>query len=285
MAAVTMILAALLLLLLPAAVIVVGARHWAAGTRALRARLEAARQHLHPARVDFQELASLPAPVQRYLRAVLTEGQPMVAAVRVQHQGSFNLGGASDRWRPFNSEQQVITQRPGFDWDGTISMMPGVSVRVHDAYVAGEGIMHAAMFGLFPVVDLRGSTDLAEGELMRFLAEAAWYPTALLPSQGVRWEAVDEGAARATLADGTVAVTLLFRFGEDGMIDTVAAAARGRMVGSEVIPTPWQARVWNYEQRARMQVPLQGEVAWLTEAGAHPYWRGRITTIRHDFAD
>lgn len=46
--------------------------------------------------------------------------------------------------------------------------------------------------------DLRGALgEVAQGELMRFFAEAAWYPTALLPSQGVRWQAVDDTSARA----------------------------------------------------------------------------------------
>lgn len=35
-------------------------------------------------------------------------------------------------------------------------MMPGLKVRVHDAYVAGEGILHAAILGLFTVVELGG---------------------------------------------------------------------------------------------------------------------------------
>lgn len=61
-------------------------------------------------------------------------------------------------------------------------MLPGLPARVHDAYVAGEGILHASLLGLFTVADLRGTDYIAEGELMRFFAEAAWYPTALLPS-------------------------------------------------------------------------------------------------------
>jgi hypothetical protein len=68
---------------------------------------------------------------------------------------------------------------------------PGLPVRVHDAYVAGEGVLNARVLGLVSVVDMRGTGEVAEGELMRFFAEAAWYPTALLPSQGVRWQAVD----------------------------------------------------------------------------------------------
>src|SRR3712207_7361598 len=83
---------------------------------------------------------------------------------------------------------------------------------------------------------------------MRFFAEAAWYPTALLPSQGVRWEAVDDSSAYATLTEGDISITMLFTFNERGLIDTVRAEARGRTVGGQVVPTPWQGRFWNYEE-------------------------------------
>lgn len=159
-----------------------------------------------------------------------------------------------------------------------------VPVRVHDAYVAGEGILHAAVLGLFTVAELGGSREVAEGEFMRFVAEAAWYPSALLPSQGVRWEAVDAHSAKATLSDESTALTMLFTFGADGMIETVRAEARARAVGKEFVPSPWQGRFWNYAERAGMRVPLDGEVAWLLPAGAKPYWRGRITDMAYEFA-
>ena len=67
-------------------------------------------------------------------------------------------------------------------------ILPGLAVRVHDAYVAGEGILHPAALGLFTLMDLRGTGEVAQGELMRYLAEAVCTRTALLPGQGVRWE-------------------------------------------------------------------------------------------------
>jgi hypothetical protein len=261
-----------------------GAYRWNVGTKELRARLDAARVPIRPQVVDFRELDGLPVPVQRYFRAVLKEGQPMVAGVRVQHRGTFNIGETADQWKPFTSDQQVVTQRPGFDWDGRVAMLPGVPVRVHDAYVAGEGILHASLLGLFSLASFYGTADVAEGELMRFFAEAAWYPTALLPSQGVRWDAVDDRSAYGTLTEGAIALTMLFAFNEQGLIDTVRAKARGRTVGGKVIPTPWHGRFWNYEERGGMQVPLDGEVAWLLPEGARPYWRGRITEIVYEFA-
>lgn len=261
-----------------------GAYRWNVGTRELRARLDADRVLVQPKTVDLSELEGLPTPVRRYFRAVLEEGQPMVTAVRVRHTGTFNMGETSDQWKPFTSDQRVVTQRAGFDWNGRVAMLPGLPVRVHDAYVAGEGILHASVLGLFPVVQMRGTGEVAEGELMRFFAEAAWYPTRLLPSQDVRWEAVDEFSANATLAEGGISITMLFTFNQQGLIDTARAEARGRTVGGNVVPTPWQGRFWNYEERGGMRVPLDGEVAWILPEGEKPYWRGHITGISYEFA-
>lgn len=262
-----------------------GAWRWQAATGELLAQLEASRQPIAPARFDAAELDALPAPVQRYFRAVLRDGAPIVAAVTVEHRGTFNLSEGGERWTPFTSTQHVVTRRPGFVWDARVATVPGVPVHVHDAYVAGTGILHPSIAGVFSLANLRGTRDVALGELMRFVAEAAWYPTALLPSQGVRWQALDERSARATLVDGDLALTLTFTFrAGDGLIESVRADARGRTVGGRVEPTPWEGRWSDHAERDGMVVPLTGEVAWLLPEGRRPYWRGTITALRYEFA-
>lgn len=256
-----------------------GGRRWEAGTSDLRARLEDARQPVTSGVVDFDALADLPIPVQRYFRAVLQDGQPMVTRVHLRHQGTFNMGETTPRWTSFTSDQLVITRRPGFDWDARIAMLPGLTIHVHDAYAAGEGVLRAALLGLVTVVDLRGTPDINAGELMRFLAEAPWYPTALLPGQGVRWAPVDDRSARATLTDGSITVTMEFGFSDDGLIETVRAEARGRTVSGETEPTPWQGRFWNYQDVQGIRMPFDGEVAWLLPDGPYPYWRGHVTDV------
>jgi hypothetical protein len=261
-----------------------GRSRWEAATRALLARLEAARRGVASGRLAASEVEGLPRPVQRYFCAALADRQPLLAAVNFEHSGSFNVGESTDRWKSFRSSQRVITQRPGFVWDATVAMAPGLPLRVHDAYVAGQGFLRPSIMGLIDLADLHGGDEIAEGELMRFLAEAAWYPTALLPSQGVSWEAVDDHAAKATLRDRGLSVTLLFRFGEDGLINSVRAEARGRLVAGKSVPTPWEARVWNYAVRNGMRVPIDGEVAWLLPEGRKPYWRGHITRVEFEYA-
>src|SRR5687768_11224425 len=105
-----------------AGVVAYGAYRWQAGTREIRARLEAARVPMNPRVVDFRELEGLPTPVKRYFRNVLKEGQSMVVSASVRHSGTFNMGETTDQWKPFTSDQLVVTRRPGFDWDARITM-------------------------------------------------------------------------------------------------------------------------------------------------------------------
>lgn len=279
-----LIIIVLVLAAIYAAAFAYGAARWKSNTRELRTRLDSAHTPVQQQRVDFSELEDLPAPVQRYFRAVLVDGQPIVTGVHVRHSGTFNMSETSEQWKPFTSEQWVVSHGPGFVWNGRIAVLPGFPARVHDAYVAGEGILHASLFGLVSVANLRGRDELAKGELMRYFAEATWYPTALLPSQGVEWEAVDDRSAFGTLTDGDTDITLLFAFDERDLIDTVSAEARGRTVDGEIVLTPWHGHFWNYEERDGMLIPTDGEVAWLLPKGEKPYWRGHITDLDYELA-
>jgi len=266
-----------------------GAKRWAGTMRTLTGRLEAARiedqaRQPSPARFDSSELEGLPGPVQRYFRAALREGQPIIAAASVELAGSINLSATGARWKPFTSGQRVVTRRPGFLWNAQVSMLPGVAVRVVDSYIGGEGLLRAAVLGLFTVADVRGGGEIARGEFMRFFAEAAWYPTALLPSQGVRWEAVDDASAHATMADGPLTLTLLFRFNEAGLVDSFRAEARGAGVGKDMVMLPWEGRFSNYRVQDGMTVPFTGEVAWLRPEGRKSYFLGTVTALTYEFS-
>jgi hypothetical protein len=67
-----------------------------------------------PTRYDARELEDLPAPVQRYFRTVLKDGQPIITAVTIDIAGTFNLSPTGEQWKPFTSRKRVVTRRPGF---------------------------------------------------------------------------------------------------------------------------------------------------------------------------
>lgn len=263
--------------------LVYGSIRWQASTKELHKKMQAARLQTDIKTYDPRELEGLPGLVQRYFRTVLKDGQSLVSAVSMEHTGTFNMSLTSEQWKPFTSNQRVITRRPCFVWDARIRTAPGMTVFVHDAYVAGEGVLIAKLLGLLTVMEQSSAPELAHGELMRFFAEAAWYPTALLPTQGVHWEAIDDTSARASITDGSTAVSLEFHFDEAGLISTVRSTGRYRMVNGEQVATPWQGRFWDYELCDGMLIPLEGEVAWLFQEGPRPYWRGHIKRIEYEY--
>ncbi len=262
-----------------------GRSRWQGGTRQLRTAILAGQMKADPSHYDSREVLGLPSPVRRYFEAVLTDGQPMILKMEMEQEGSFNMGESVAQWKPFRASQLNVMQVPGFDWDATIAMMPGVPVFVHDAYVGGQGILQAELAGLKSLASVSGSPEAAEGELMRFLAEGPWYPTRLLPSQGVKWEAVSDRVAKATLVDAGSRCSLEFYFGEDGFVERVHASARYRTVGEKLVAAPWEGRFSNYQSRDGMRVPLEGEVSWVLASGVWPYWRGRVTQVRYEFME
>lgn len=221
------------------------------------------------------QLAGLPAPVVRYFEFALTPGQPLIRTARIEHEGEFR-GSLDAPWSPFTSVQHFSVDPPGFVWDAAIRMGPLMTVRVRDSYLQGVGSMQGKLAGLIPVVNAHGGAELASGSLHRYLAESVWIPTALLPGAGVTWEPIDDNAARATLKDSGVSVSLDFRFNEKGEIVSVYTPARYRDVNGKGVPTPWEGQFREYERMGGVMVPREGEVAWILPEGRLSYWRGRI---------
>jgi hypothetical protein len=80
------------------------------------------------------------------------------------------------------------------------------------------------------------------------------------------------------------AVSLDFRFGPDGLVESVFTPARGRDVDGRSVPTPWQGRFSEYDERAGMRIPLAGEVEWLLPEGPQVYWRGRLVGVEYEWS-
>jgi hypothetical protein len=190
-------------------------------------------------RFDPAHLEGLPAPVERYFRFALSEGQPLITGARITHRGEFR-GGIEADWSPFHSVQHVSVAPAAFVWDATIEMAPGVSVRVRDHYLGGRAGMLGKVASLVPVVRQEGhAPELASGALHRYLAERVWLPTSLLPGQGVRWAPIDDSSARATLTDGPLTLSMDVHFAPSGEIERVEMLRYRDVDGTGVI-TPFE---------------------------------------------
>jgi|KBSSwiStaDraftv2_1062776.scaffolds.fasta_scaffold40122_4 hypothetical protein len=251
------------------------ARQWTRETAAATSALTAAVPRSLPA-VSFEQLATLPPPVARYLRLALQNGQPRVASVRLEQSGRLRTGVESEQWLDFTAEETIAPEARGFVWDARLQLMPFVHAGIRDIYVGGVGDGRVALLSALTMSADRGGHELNSGELYRLLAETPWSPTLLLPSDDLSWKPIDDHRAAATLTHQGETATMEFRFNDAGEVASVYAAERPRAYSTTYVATPWEGRFSRYVTIDGMRVPSTGEVGWWVEGRWLPVWRGTV---------
>jgi len=229
---------------------------------------------------NYRDLDGLPAPVQRYLKKAIPEGQLYIQWVELKQDAFLRMDANSPKWLPLKATQYFTTYPPGFIWDARVQMAPVVTARVLDMYKQGRGALRAKLFNTFTVADASGDKELDNGELLRYLAEAAWCPTALLPGEFLKWEAIDDHTALAILREGENEVRLQFHFNDEDEI-VKAIGQRHRQVNGSYQLTTWIAHYRDYQRRNGLLIPVQASVEWNLPEGNFKYWKGRIVEIKY----
>jgi hypothetical protein len=224
-------------------------------------------------------LEGLPEPVQRYLTKVIPEGQPYVKTVRLHQTGEFRLGDRTSPWKPFTAEQHFTVNPPGFVWDATIMMTPLIPVRVIDMYKEGEGALKAKVLSTLTVADAESRPEVNSGELVRYLSECVWFPTALLPGQGVEWIPINNHSATATIEHEGTRASVTFYFDDRDQVNRIHADRWHRKNEGDFELIPWTGYWRNYQIRNGLLIPTEGEVEWNLPEGNFTYWRARIDGI------
>ncbi|MEZ5317677.1 MAG: DUF6544 family protein [Vicinamibacterales bacterium] len=225
----------------------------------------------------------LPAPVARWFQRAMPAGAPPLIGVELRQEGDFRTGAGEETWRPFTAWQRFRADVPGFIWAAEIRMAPMMPVFVRDSYVDGRGRMQASLLGLRTMVDESGKPELDAGALLRYLAEAVWFPPAWRPGRGVTWTGIDDRSARVTLTDRGTTVSGIVRFTDQGDVAEFFSPDRFREVSGAYVPTPWLVRCAAHAEFSGFRVPTECEVIWQLPEGPQPYWRGRVVDVRYDF--
>lgn len=231
----------------------------------------------------LDDLNDLPKPVKIYLGKVLPVGLHKIGSVALEQKGKFNVGKEQPSWFDFSAQQQVSISNSSFIWDAKINFFPGISFFVIDAYLQGYGLLKVKLMGLFPLIKKENIPAIDRSELIRYLAEAVWYPTALLPGNNLKWQALDDSSAIAHLINKDIEIALQFNFNRDGFVESVISHDRARTVADEYIPTSWIGYWDDYRNEDGMLIPHKGEVAWIIDDSVKTYWKGEITTIKYHY--
>jgi hypothetical protein len=167
---------------------------------------------------NTEMLSGLPGPARRYFLHAIKPGTPLASSVTLEMSGAMRLKPDA-AWMPMHA-RQILSPPQGFVWKATagsgLLRMSGA-----DYYLDEASAMIFRIWGIIPVVRATGP-DIARSAAGRMAGESFWIPSALLPGQGVKWEAVDESSARVTFEVGSEAVGITISVDRDGTCRSVS---------------------------------------------------------------
>jgi hypothetical protein len=231
--------------------------------------------------VEAAELERLPASVRHWLVASGSVGRNRIGKVRLKQRGELRTAPSAS-WMPARAEQYFSIDPPGFVWrvDATVSGVLPIAGR--DKYVNGHGHMLIKAASLVSIVDA-ADEKIDQGSLLRFLGEMVWFPSAALSSY-LTWEGIDATHAKVTMRHAGLSVSAVYAFDGRGRI-TGMRAERYLGDGAQAKLTPWLVSCTKWGTFDRIEVPIEGDVAWQLADLTFSYYRWQITDLGYDRAE
>lgn len=159
-------------------------------------------------------ISDLPAPARRYLLHAIRPDTPLASSVSLEMRGTMRLKPEQE-WMPMKA-RQILAPPKGFVWRAEVG---GGLTRFSggDHYANGSGRVRFWLWGFIPLVKQEG-VDVSRAALGRMVCETIWLPSSLLPQRGVKWEALDDESALATMKVGEETITLNLLVEPDGRL-------------------------------------------------------------------
>ena len=215
------------------------------------------------------DVAPLPEPVQRYLRATAMVGQPRIQNYRVRLSGRIRSGPGA-RWMPFEADQQSFVDRPTrLFW--IRATMLGIPIDGLHRLADGHATMRIKPLGAFAVVDAAGP-EMDQGETVTLFNDMCILAPGTLVDPAIAWEPVDARTvkARFTHAAHTISATLFF--GDDGRLkDFVSDDRFASTDGRDFKRWRWSTPIAEYRAHGPYRLAARGEARWHPPEGDYVY--------------
>lgn len=235
------------------------------------------------------DLASLPPPVQRYVRASGAVGQPQVRSMRLRFSGQIR-GSAQAPWMVFTADQTSYFDEP-LRLFRMAATQKGLPADVLHVFARDAASMRVRIAGLIPVITAQGD-DITRAETVTLLNDMVAMAPATLIDPRITWRAIDDRHAEATLTVGknTVRATLLFNEGGD-LVDFVSedrlqASPDGKQFTRLRWSTPLSDLRWFGEPRqgqpGRVRIAAKADTLWHEPSGAYAYGQFQLLSVEYN---
>lgn len=225
------------------------------------------------------DLAHLPAPVQRYVRAAGAVGRPRPRNVRIELDAVMRRK-PGDRGMAARSIQYSFFDRPARLFFMTARMY-GLPVAALHVYRHEEATFQVRVASLVNMVDQRGP-EISRAETVTVLNDLCAFAPGALVDPRLSWQPLDDRSAAVTFTNGShrVAATLVFDERDDLVdfwSDDRPDSSSGRFDAMR-----WSTPVGDHREVAGLRLPTRGGAVYARPDGPFTYGEFTLRSLAYD---
>lgn len=283
------------IILLPAIVAALSVAPWSFQARFDRDVAEGlAHRPADAAVVSEADIASLPAPVQRYLHFAGVVGKPRVWNYRLRYQGGLR-SAPGKAFMQGATDQQSFVQPPARHFLVRLSMA-GIPAEAYHRFVGPEATFQVRLASLVQVVDAQGP-ELNRAESVTLFNDMWLLAPSTLIDAGIVWEEVDPLTVRATWSHAGNTITATLSFDASGALtnfvsddraraeDLQNLGATGMSPGGAVGSSNrlrWSTPISAWRDFGGRKLPVSAQAVWHLPSGDFVYGHFEILEASYD---
>ncbi|WP_462254747.1 DUF6544 family protein [Ferruginibacter sp.] len=241
----------------------------------------------HIAQTDFYnndllreaDIASLPMPVQKYIRYTGAVNKSKVKNMKVVFDGEMREKGKD--FFKFTSVQYNFFDKPARLFFMKAKMYE-TTVPGYHRYQNETATMQIKLLGLFNVVNVKG-TEMNKAETVTVFNDMCLMAPAALIDKRIEWTAIDSLSANATFTNGINKITATLYFNEQGQL--INFISDDRYAIGEMKQYRFSTPVKNYTPIGGIKIMEYGETVWHYPDGEFVYGKFTLKSIEYNVTD
>jgi hypothetical protein len=225
------------------------------------------------------DIQSLPPLIQKYIRYVGVLGKPKVKNFRLVFDGQMRDKGKD--WFPFRSEQYNFFDDPTRLFFMK-AQMSGVTISGYHAYKDATATMQIKLFGLYPIVDIKGKA-LNQAETVTLFNDMCIFAPAALIDNRIQWQEEDSQSVKAVFTNKGITISAVLYFNEQGQLINFVSDDRTSV--NDMKQYRFSTPIKDYKNINGLNLPTYGEAIWHYPDGLFIYGKFYFKEIEYNTSE
>ena len=222
------------------------------------------------------DIATLPNPVQKYIRYTGAVNKPKVKNMKIVFDGEMRDKGKD--FFKFTSVQYNFFDEPTRLFFMKAKMY-GVPVPGYHCYQNERATMQIKLLGLFNVVNIKG-IEMNKAETVTVFNDMCLMAPAALIDKRIVWTAIDSLSAKANFTNGRNSITAVLYFNEKGQL--INFISDDRYAVNEMKQYRFSTPVKDYTEMSGRNIWKYGETIWHYPDGEFVYGKFTLKSIEYN---